>query len=771
MKKYVIERARILLSLLFVLCVGAAFCLIRPAAAEEKSGINLGALQFAEGEFAMAEGASVRVVGDGKNGLRFIAGFKEGFDMSDVTDFGMLIGPQNLVGETLDMEDVSAGNAVNIAYTADDVADYLFDAQSAEGEAYKVFGGSLSNIYIGNYDRVFTGLAYYVKGGKTFYAASGDSNNRSAEFVAEAALKDPAFESNTDEVKSIVHSYANKYQLQNGSFVYGLSGWTAAADQEGQELGFVVDRINAGKDGVYSYMTADYGTVSEKLFSFANTSQAEHGINNEAVTGTLTSSPFIVGKGSWLTLSWGGSYKGHVSLLICDYDTDEILFGYDNSTANTASEAATMPRAVNMAGLGLEGKAVYLVFSDKGASNSGYGGIVVSDIVTCAAECPAEALDLTSTLWNGSFNSGLDGWNAIAGGDEPLGFVVDKANAYFGGAYGYMPSDYGTLSAKLFSFANTSAAGEQDNNESATGTLVSSPFFVTEQYINMSWGGGVNSNGNVRLEVREYGTDNVLAIFYNHDNNSNALQGATIKRSFDVSAHNGKLVYLAFVDTATANDYGGIVVSDIVVNAAQPLAGAGYSASLANGHFDGGLNGWTMTTDPSSEPNASQLGFVVDRINAGKHTDAYPYMCENYNTIGAKLFSFANTIQGAENINMEPATGTLKSSEFVVNPNAWLTLSWGGGANGNIYMDIHKQDGTLKATYNNVVAGTESKEAATLRRAVNLAELGLEGEVVYIVFRDTPGGNYSGIVVSDITTGGTVCPEGYTVLTAIDSAE
>lgn len=773
MKKYVIERVKILLGFLFVLCVGAAFCLIRPAAAEEKSGINLGALRFAEGEFAMAEGASVRVVGDGKNGLRFIAGFKDGFDMTGVTAFGMLIGPQDLIEESLDMDDFSAGNAVNIAYTAkEEAATYLFDAQSAEGVSYKVFGGSLSNIYIGNYDRVFTGLAYYVKGGETFYAASGDSNDRSAALVAGAAMKDPSFQYNSDEVKSIVQSYADKYQVQNGSFVYGLSGWTAAADQDGLELGFVVDRVNAGKDGVYSYMTADYGTVSEKLFSFANTSQAEQGINNEEATGTLTSSPFIVGENAWLTLSWGGSYNGHVSLQIRDYDTDKLLFGYDNSTANTATEAATVPRAVNMAGLGLEGKAVYLVFDDNGASNSGYGGIVVSDIVTCAAECPAEALDLTTTLRNGSFTSGLDGWTASSDSDEPLGFVVDKANAYFGGAYGYMPSDYGTVSAKLFSFANTAAAGEQDNNESVTGTLISSPFFITEQYINMSWGGGVNDKGDVRLEVREYGNDSVLETFYNHDNNSNALQGATIKRSFDVSAHNGKLVYLAFVDEATANDYGGIVVSDIVVNAAQPLAGAGYSASLANGHFDGGLNGWTMTTDPSSEPNASQLGFVVDRINAGKHTSAYPYMCENYNTIGAKLFSFANTSQGAENINMELATGTLRSSEFVVNPNAWLTLSWGGGANGNIYLDIYKQDGTSVATYNNVVEGTSSTEAATLRRAVDLAGLGLEGEVVYIVFRDTPGKNYSGIVVSDITTtAATACPEGYTELTAISSAE
>ena len=425
MKKYVIERARALLSLLFVLCVGAAFCLIRPAAAEEKSGINLGALRFAEGEFAMAEGASVRVVGDGKNGLRFIAGFKDGFDMTGVTAFGMLIGPQDLIEESLDMDDVSADNAVNIAYTADEAADYLFDAQSAEGEAYKVFGGSLSNIYIGNYDRVFTGLAYYVKGGETYYAAvSGDSNDRSAEHVAEAALIDPAFESNTDEVKSIVHSYADKYQLQNGSFLYGMNGWTAAADQDGLELGFVVDKANHYPGAEYGYMCDEYGTASEKVFSFVNTdtinegdTQEEKEINHESVSGTLTSSLFVVKEGAWLTFSWGGGGNGDVLLNICKED-GTIVATYDNIYNNGSSlKAKTLKRAVDLGGLNLAGETVYLVFEDNSTSN--YGGIVVSDIVTDATECPADAMEIAehgSYILNADFEDGnLNGWTVVEG--------------------------------------------------------------------------------------------------------------------------------------------------------------------------------------------------------------------------------------------------------------------------------------------------------------------------------------------------------------------
>lgn len=538
MKKYVIERARILLSLLFVLCVGAAFCLIRPAAAEEKSGINLGALRFAEGDFAMAEGASVRVVGDGKNGLRFIAGFKDGFDMTGVTAFGMLIGPQDLIEESLDMDDVDAGNAVNIAYTAkEEAATYLFDAQSAEGEAYKVFGGSLSNIYIGNYDRVFTGLAYYVKGGETFYAASGDSNDRSAEFVAKAALDDPAFESNTDEVKSIVHSYANKYQVQNGSFLYGMSGWTSMSNQEGEELGFVVGKVNSDKEEVYNYMCADYGTIREKLFSFVNTDDNTQNYNNEFVTGTLTSSPFVVKDGAWLTFSWGGGGNGDVLLKICKED-DTIVATYDNIYNNVSSlKAKTLKRAVDLGGLNLAGETVYLVFEDNSTSN--YGGIVVSDIVTNATECPADAMEIAehgSYILNAGFEDGnLNGWKATEGEAFNAEYVANSDETFWD-----VQREFNAIGSKFF-------RGER--NESATGKMRSASFVLGgDGYISFLFGGAGNKE--VYVQFVDAGTDKVLQKVTNdafHDPNfSNNMNRVFV----DLHNHVGKTIYIEIVDNA-----------------------------------------------------------------------------------------------------------------------------------------------------------------------------------------------------------------------------
>ena len=279
----------------------------------------------------------------------------------------------------------------------------------------------------------------------------------------------------------------------------------------------------------------------------------------------------------------------------------------------------------------------------------------------------------------------------------------------------------------------------------------------------MSWGGGIK--GDVTLEIREYRTNTVRATYDNTTNNTAALQGATIRRSFSTGDLQGKLVYLAFVDDSMSG-YGGIIVSDIVVNASAEIKGKDHPTVVANGSFNSGLDGWTVTSDAS---DGAALGFVVDRINVGK-AGPYGYMCENYNTISGKLFSFVNTSDPSGNYNNELVTGTLKSSAFAVNADAWLTLSWGGGGNGDIYLNLYRENGERIAQFNNQ-ADPLPGEARTTGRAIDLSQLDNieEGEIVYIEFldTDTEGKNYSGIVVSDIVTNAKFCPEGYTVLSKI----
>ena len=117
MNKVNVKRFIPLLISLFALCFALSWIGAAPKArAEGETEPSVGKYTFAEGEFAMADGASVRLAGDA-NGLRFLAGFRSGFDMSKVTGFGMLIGPKDLVGGTLDETAVEKGAAVDIKYS------------------------------------------------------------------------------------------------------------------------------------------------------------------------------------------------------------------------------------------------------------------------------------------------------------------------------------------------------------------------------------------------------------------------------------------------------------------------------------------------------------------------------------------------------------------------------------------------------------------------------------------------------------------------------
>lgn len=411
---------------LLLFCTMLSFVGFKKTVKAESSAISA-SYTFAEGDFAMANGASVRIADDA-NGLRFLAGFKSTFNFENLGAFGMLIGPTDLVGEVLDEEDVTAGRAVDISYTAEEAAAYLFDVTGTNGETYRMFGGSLTNIYVNNYNRNFTAIAYYEKQGVRTYAAVNDGENvRSMAAVASKIVEnDQIFETYSDTAKALLESYSNKYQVQNGSFLYGMNGWTATSS-DGRELGFIVDKANHYPGAEYGYMCDDYGTASEKVFSFVNTdtinegdTQAEKEINHESVAGTLTSSLFVVKEGAWLTFSWGGGVNGDVLLKICKED-GTIVATYDNIYNNVSSlKARTLKRAVDLGGLNLAGETVYLVFEDNSTSN--YGGIVVSDIVTDATECPADAMEIAvhgSYILNGGFEDGnLNGWTYQKGTDD-----------------------------------------------------------------------------------------------------------------------------------------------------------------------------------------------------------------------------------------------------------------------------------------------------------------------------------------------------------------
>lgn len=542
MKTSVKRNVLFLISLL-LFCTMLSFVGFKKTVKAESSAISA-SYTFAEGDFAMANGASVRIADDA-NGLRFLAGFKSTFNFENLGAFGMLIGPTDLVGEVLDEEDVTAGRAVDISYTAEEAAAYLFDVTGTNGETYRMFGGSLTNIYVNNYNRNFTAIAYYEKEGVRTYAAVNDGENvRSMAAVASKIVEnDQIFETYSDTAKALLESYSNKYQVQNGSFLYGMNGWTATSS-DGRELGFIVDKANHYPGAEYGYMCDDYGTASEKVFSFVNTdtinegdTQAEKEINHESVSGTLTSSLFVVKEGAWLTFSWGGGVNGDVLLKIYKEDGTVVAM-YDNIYNNAGSlQAKTLKRAVDLGGLNLAGETVYLVFEDNSTSN--YGGIVVSDIVTDATECPADAMEIAvhgSYILNAGFEDGnLNGWTATEGEAFKTEYVANSDETFWD-----VQREFNAIGSKFF-------RGER--NEIATGKMKSASFVLGgDGYISFLFGGNGNKEVYVQFVEAETGAvlQKVTNDAFNDPNFSNNMNRVFV----DLHEHVGKTIYIEVVDNA-----------------------------------------------------------------------------------------------------------------------------------------------------------------------------------------------------------------------------
>lgn len=542
MKTSVKRNVLFLISLL-LFCTMLSFVGFKKTVKAESSAISA-SYTFAEGDFAMANGASVRIADDA-NGLRFLAGFKSTFNFENLGAFGMLIGPTDLVGEVLDEEDVTAGRAVDISYTAEEAAAYLFDVTGTNGETYRMFGGSLTNIYVNNYNRNFTAIAYYEKEGVRTYAAVNDGENvRSMAAVASKIVEnDQIFGTYSDTAKALLESYSNKYQVQNGSFLYGMNGWTATSS-DGRELGFIVDKANHYPGAEYGYMCDDYGTASEKVFSFVNTdtinegdTQAEKEINHESVAGTLTSSLFVVKEGAWLTFSWGGGVNGDVLLKICKEDGSVVAM-YDNIYNNAGSlQAKTLKRAVDLGGLNLAGETVYLVFEDNSTSN--YGGIVVSDIVTDATECPADAMEIAvhgSYILNAGFEDGnLNGWTATEGEAFKTEYVANSDETFWD-----VQREFNAIGSKFF-------RGER--NEIATGKMRSASFVLGgDGYISFLFGG--NGNKEVYVQFVEAETGAVLKKVTNDAFNDPNFSNNMNRVFVDLHEHVGKTIYIEVVDNA-----------------------------------------------------------------------------------------------------------------------------------------------------------------------------------------------------------------------------
>lgn len=224
-------KKRLAAALLSFACVFACFFLFAgetaKAEGETAAEPNVYEYDFAKNspseaaEFAMANGAAVRL-SENETGIRFIAGIrKDAFQTLlgyDDLEIGILISPHDLTGGAPDLADVEAGNAVAISYAGEEIETYTFSGKDTEtGTAYVIFAGSLTDVYVNNYDRDFAASAYYsytgAEGETVVYAASEEGESvRSLQTVARA-VQAAGYPDIYDVQKAVIDAYADKYQV------------------------------------------------------------------------------------------------------------------------------------------------------------------------------------------------------------------------------------------------------------------------------------------------------------------------------------------------------------------------------------------------------------------------------------------------------------------------------------------------------------------------------------------------------------------------------
>lgn len=189
-------------------------------------------------------GASIRL-SDETAGLRFVCGVeKTGYDAlktaKDKVTFGTLIGPKDLVGNSLTFE-------TNEEYYENAVADKTVSwyEKEVDGVTYMCYNAAISELKRGNFEREFVAQSYmtitYANGTQeTVYGAIADkkvddvkeSNVRSVSEVAAVAEANSTTEGYTDEELVIIRSFI----ASNVNYVKAF-GALKGNDKDGYTLG------------------------------------------------------------------------------------------------------------------------------------------------------------------------------------------------------------------------------------------------------------------------------------------------------------------------------------------------------------------------------------------------------------------------------------------------------------------------------------------------------------------------------------------------------
>ena len=373
----------------------------------------------------------------------------------------------------------------------------------------------------------------------------------------------------------------SEHQVTNGTFETGdLTGWTPSWSGDSEKIGRISD-----KSFWWGSSSLTFNKKGTYFFS---------GEEDEAKTGYLTSSPFVVGGAGYMTFRMSGGrdpLSCYVSII--DASTSEELLRFTNFMFNDLGTALIghgshlmdmIPYYADLTSL--LGRNVKIRVVDNATSQ--WGLICVDSFITYYESVEAiskGAIYNPNTLayretvsqyqvTNGTFETGdLTGWTASNPSNPILGikdqytwwnecYLYNKAGSFFVSGWAYNDDD--TM-----------------HKESNTGTLTSSVFELGGSgFITYRLGGGKNKD---LCHIEFLDADNgdaVLAKVYNQkfkeitksyyymghpiDLADDGVYAANmVEYKVDLSAHVGKNIKIKIVDDAT-NDWGLLFVDDFV---------------------------------------------------------------------------------------------------------------------------------------------------------------------------------------------------------------
>lgn len=336
----------------------------------------------------------------------------------------------------------------------------------------------------------------------------------------------------------------NANALYNGTFDEGLAGWK----MEGE-----IGEVNA-----YSTFWAEKKPFNNNgnFFSAYGYRKNDDGVEEmpsyEGNTGTLQSSPFVLGGNGAITFGIGGMKNSdQVFMEIRDWETDKVYGKYYNENIN---DCALVSYVVDLSEY--TGRTVYIKFTDNAVSD--YGLLFADDIITYYENVPTAksfcfAKNLVyNTFVNGGFERGSDGWK-LENGD---GSAYVSASTYWAGDQNFWWRAK-TSDSESDEVVTVQRFEKDGNNfymsgDASTGTLTSDAFKVGGDGILTFKLGG--NKENVRVEIYRADTNEVVSTVINEQFNDPLCAQTMLRRYVDLSAYIGQDVYVKIVD----NKEGGI---------------------------------------------------------------------------------------------------------------------------------------------------------------------------------------------------------------------